>query len=173
MKRALIALGLVTVLAVPTGVLAKPNRTDKRHAKAECTALKKAAGRKNFANLQRTSRRRAYGLCVRRKSREEERERHAAHNAAVNECREETFTPGTQHGRPEEGEKRNAFGQCVAAKQHENKAALDAKDRQKVNAAKQCRTEQEDKAQFESEFGTERNAFGKCVSKRAREKNDS
>lgn len=183
MKRTLIAIGLVTALAVPAGVVAKPSK-DARNAKKECTALKRAAGAKNFASLMRTSKRKAFGKCVARKTREEKAERRASHNAAVNECRTETFTPGTQHGKPQAGEERNAFGQCVARKQHQNKAELDRQDKQRVNAARQCRAEQGD-ADFASQHGgksfadfygtnaNKRNAFGKCVSKKAREKNDT
>ena len=181
MKRALTALGMTAALLLPAGVTAKPSPTDERQAKNECAALKRASGPKNFANLMRTSKRKASGRCVKSKSREERSERRTAHNGAVIECKAERAQSDAEfaaaHGGKTfsefYGQRGRGIGQCVSRKRHEAKAAMDAKDRQRVNAARQCRTEQEDEQKFAEEFGTKRNAFGKCVSKRAREKSDS
>src|SRR5215208_6354492 len=119
LTRVLIAVGVIAALLVPATATAKVTRTDKQNAKKECKALRKAAGRTNFAQLMHTSKRKAYGLCVKRKSREESRERHNAHANAVKTC-QELRTDGTidDPGQPWFGQlnhnHNNAFGKCVS-----------------------------------------------------------
>jgi hypothetical protein len=183
LTRVLIAVGVIAALLVPTTTTAKVTRTDKHNAKKECTALRKAAGKSNFALLMHSSKRKAFGLCVKRKSREESRERQAAHTNAARTCRElQGTTPqsreafrnewGTNHN------KRNAFGKCVSHHARQNKDDMDDADQNKVNAARACREEQgttpQSREAFRNKWGTnhnKRNAFGKCVSSTAKSKN--
>jgi hypothetical protein len=184
-KRVLIAVGVIVALLVPLTAAAKVTKTDKHNAKVECKALRKAAGKTNFAALMYSSKRKAFGLCVKRKSREESRERQAAHTNAAKECREEQGTTdasreafrqkyGTNHN------KANAFGKCVSQHARENKDDMDDEDQNKVNAAKECREEQGTTSQsreaFRNKWGTnanKRNAFGKCVSSTAKSKHNN
>jgi hypothetical protein len=168
MKRVLIAVGVIAALLVPLTAAAKVTRADKQNAKAECKALRKAAGKTNFAALMHSSKRKAFGLCVRRKSREEARERQESHSLAVQFCREHTFIPGSDAMR-NNAPPRNEFGQCVANWQHEHKQQLDEHDQDRINAARQCRRDQrQGLAAFSAKWGTRRNAFGKCVSSTAK-----
>jgi hypothetical protein len=182
MKRVLIAVGVLAALLVPLTAAAKVTRADKHNAKAECKALSKAAGKANFAALMHSSKRKAYGLCVKRKSREEARERQAAHNLAVQQCREETFTPGSEEMRSD-SPPRNEFGQCVARKRHEAKEDMDGQDQERINAARACRAEQSEESfaddhgdkSFAEFYGTnhnDSNAFGKCVSSKAKSQHE-
>jgi hypothetical protein len=66
LTRVLIAVGVIAALLVPATTTAKVTRTDKHNAKKECKALRKAAAKTNFARLMHTSKRKAYGLCVKR-----------------------------------------------------------------------------------------------------------
>ena len=204
MKRLLIAaltLGLLLVPAIgASGVTGK----DKSNAARECRALKKAMGTENFRNEFGTNKNKhnAFGKCVSRKSREEAKERRSAKRNAAKDCKAErddpnfaashdgksfdefygTNDPGS-HGNGKAKGHGNAYGKCVSSKAKENKEAADAKDKNKVNAAKECKAEQKDAdfasshdgKSFDEFYGTnenDENAFGKCVSTKARAKND-
>ena len=179
-KRLMVAAGLVVALAAPQAAVAKPNQTDKRNAARECRAergttdsSREAFREKYGTNANKSN---AFGKCVSRRTREEHAERHAAKRQAQSECREERAALGREAFAEKYGtnrNKRNAFGKCVSGKAKQAKAEADAEDRDRVNAAKQCRAEQKaDPAKFAATYGTKRNAFGKCVSAKARAKND-
>lgn len=92
---------------------------------------------------------------------------------AAKECKALRIAMGAQNFAATYGtnaNKRNAFGKCVSRLSREEAAENRAA---RVNAAKQCRTEQEaDAAAFATKYGTGRhgrNAFGKCVSGKAKE----
>jgi hypothetical protein len=180
MTRVLIAVGVIAALLVPATATAKVTRTDKQNAKKECKALRKAAGKTNFARLMHTSKRKAYGLCVKRKSREESRERRASHSAAVEHCRDVWGIPGS----PEWFEKtapppRNEFGKCVSDEARKNKEDMDEHDQNVINAARHCRTEHANDLLTNPDWvnslnkNNKKNAFGKCVSWHARHKEHS
>jgi hypothetical protein len=177
MKRVLIAVGVMVALLVPLTAAAKVTKTDKHNARVECKALKKAAGKKNFARLMHTSKRNAFGKCVSKKAREESRERKEAHKNAAKECREERDNPpgpaafalkygtNTNH--------RNAFGKCVSQHARANKEDMDDHDDNVINAAKHCRLAHNsglsDNSDWDELINENRsNAFGKCVSWHAR-----
>jgi hypothetical protein len=199
MNRIWIACALLGLLAFPA-VAGAANRTDKRNAQKECRALKRAMGTEAFRNEFGTNRnkRNAFGKCVSRKTREEARERRAARRSAARECRAEQNDPnfaathggksfqefyGTNTRSRGKGRGRNAFGKCVSRKARENKTEADRQDKEKVNAAKACRAEQNDPnfaathggksfAEFYGTNANDRNAFGKCVSRKARAENE-
>jgi hypothetical protein len=186
MRRVLIAVGVIALLLVPFAATAKVTRTDKQNAKKECKALRKAAGKTNFARLMHSSKGKAYGLCVKRKSREESRERSQAHKNAVEQCREErdSWNPaahgnqsfkefyGTNHNDA------NYWGKCVSQHARENKEDMDDHDQDVINAAKHCRTEHAGDLLTNPDWVNslnkvnKRNAFGKCVSWHARHKGE-
>jgi hypothetical protein len=199
MKRLLIAalaLGLLLVPATGSAVTGK----DKSNAARECRALKKAMGTENFREAFGTNKNKhnAFGKCVSKKSREEARERRSAKRNAAKDCKAEQDDPnfaashdgktfdefyGTNTKSHGKGKGKNAFGKCVSSKAKENKEEADAKDKEKVNAAKACRAEQKDPdfatshdgKSFDEFYGTnenDENAFGKCVSGKAHAKND-
>src|SRR5215211_1998341 len=144
LTRVLIAVGVIVALLVPATAAAKVTRHDKQNAKKECKALRKAAGKTNFARLMHTSKRKAYGLCVKRKSREESRERHKAHANAVKTC-QELRADGTidDPGQPWfallNHNHKNAFGKCVSWNARQKKQDMDDHDQDVINAAKTCR----------------------------------
>lgn len=192
MRRILFVLGLLALALVPLAASAKVTKTDRQNARAECKALKRAAGSRNFAALMRTSRARAYGRCVARKSREEAQERADARKNAAKECKAEQSDPDFAashdgktfaqfYGTNANGS--NAYGKCVSQKARENKQQADEQDQERINAARACRAEQRDSdfasshggKSFREFYGTNRNgrnAFGKCVSKKAQSQND-
>jgi hypothetical protein len=187
MKRLLIAaltLGLLLVPAIgASGVTGK----DKSNAARECHALKKAMGTENFREAFGTNKNKhnAFGKCVSTKSREEAKERRAAKRKAKRQCEEasESKAGGNGHGKGHAKSHGRAFRECVSEKTKENKKKADKKDKEKVNAAKACKAEQDDPAfasghggkSFDEFYGTnanDQNSFGKCVSTKAHAKND-
>jgi hypothetical protein len=198
MKRLWMAIAVLGLLVVPAGSAGVTGK-DKENAARECRALKKAMGTENFRNEFGTNKnkRNAFGKCVSRKSREEARERRAAKRNAAKDCKAEQDDPNfaashdgksfdefyaTNTKSQGKGKGKNAFGKCVSSKAKENKSEADAKDKQKVNAAKECKAEQKDPdfasthdgKSFDEFYGrneNDENAFGKCVSGKAHAKN--
>jgi hypothetical protein len=198
MKRLWMAIAVVVLLVVPAGSAGVTGK-DKENAARECRALKESMGTGNFRDAFGTNKnkRNAFGKCVSRKSREEARERRAAKRNAAKDCKAEQKDPdfasthdgksfdefyGTNTKSHGKGKGKNAFGKCVSSKAKENKAEADQKDKQKVNAAKECKAEQKDPdfasshdgKSFDEFYGTndnDANAFGKCVSSKAHAKN--
>jgi hypothetical protein len=170
MTRVLVAVGAIAALLVPVTATANVTRTDQQNAKKECKALRKAAGKTNFARLMRTSKRKAYGLCVKRKS----RERHQAHANAVKTCRalihDELVDPSQPWFPQLNHNKSNAFGKCVSWNARKNKEDMDGHDQDVSNAVKTCcaltHDELVDPSQpwFPLLNHNKSNAFGKCVS---------
>jgi hypothetical protein len=196
MKRLVITGALAVALVVPAGALGAdpPSSSDVKNASKECKALRKAMGDENFRNMFGTGKkkRNAHGKCVSRKSREEQRERSEAAKNAAKECKAERSDPNfaASHGGKSFAEfygtnknGKNAYGKCVSKKAKENKQEADQQDSNTVNAARECRSEQNDPnfaqshdgksfAEFYGTNANDRNAFGKCVSQKARAKND-
>ena len=160
MKKTGFALALAAMLVVPSAAMAAPTKADSKAASKQCHAERAAAETKeNFLAIGDPDYK-SFGDCVSRGAREEAAERRRARGQAQQECRDQ-------------GLKGRAFGQCVREQAKANKAALDARDKNKVNAAKECRSQQEaDATAFGVAYGTGKNAFGKCVSQTARAKND-
>ena len=175
MKTILAAMGLALVLLIPTGATAKPDKSERDAAKAQCADErgKSKATRELFrVNYD------GFADCVGKKAAEEEAENGEAAKNAAQECKAERAAGPDAfketHGTNKNG--KNAFGKCVSGKASEKKAAMDAADAEKVaatkNAAKHCAAERAtDEAAFKAEYGTNkngRNAFGKCVSGKTR-----
>lgn len=184
MKLKLISCAALALAAFPAAAVAQtPDDGDRRNAARECRAERTAMGTENFNNTYGTNRndRNAFGKCVSRRARDEAREESQARSNASRDCRAEREDPNfaaTHGGQTFEqfygtGPRgRNAFGRCVSQKARANEQAADAADRERVNAARECRAEQRsDPAQFAADYGTRRNAFGRCVSQKARARN--
>ena len=159
MRKTVCTLALSAMLVVPSAATAAPTKADSKAASKQCHAERAAAGTKENFLAMGDPDYKNFGDCVSRGAKEEAAERNAARREARTECREQ-------------GLKGKAFADCVKEQTKANKAEADAKDKNKVNAAKTCREEQKDEAAFAAAYGTGKNAFGKCVSQTAREKND-
>jgi hypothetical protein len=174
MKTILAVTGLAALLVIPTGVVAKPDQSEKDAAKAACKEERgtSKATRKAFrANYD------GFADCVRQKAADEEAENEEAQKNAAQECKAERAADAQAfkdtYGTNKNGN--NAFGKCVSGKASEKKAAMDAADAQQVaetkSAAKWCASERKRLGgeAFAEEYGTNKNgknAFGKCVSRR-------
>jgi hypothetical protein len=159
MRKTGFAVALVAMLIVPSAAMAAPTKADTKAASKQCHDERTAAGTKeNFLAIGDPDYKN-FGDCVSRGAKEEAAERKAARKAAREACAAQNL-------------KGKEFAACVKAATKENKAAADAKDEDRVNAAKSCREQQGDAAAFAAAYGTGKNAFGKCVSKTARAKND-
>ena len=158
MKKTGFAIALAAMLVVPSAAMAAPTKADSKAASKQCHAERNAAPTKADFLAIGDPDYKNFGDCVKRGAKEEAAERKAARTAARAEC-EAAGLSG------------NEFAACVREKTKENKAEADAEDKQKVNAAKACRTEkQDDRATYDAEHGTGKNAFGKCVSAHAKAK---
>jgi hypothetical protein len=181
MTRAIAIAAALALLAVPTGAVAKPTKTDRANAAKECRAERGGtdATREAFRVKYGTNKnkRNAFGKCVSRRAHDEEQEGEAAQRNASKECKAERAELGNEAFAAKYGtgkSKRNAHGKCVSAKARELEAAADAEDKEQIearkNAAKTCAAEREEigREAFAEKYGTNesnRNAFGKCVSK--------
>ena len=155
MKKTGFAIALIAMLVMPGVAGAAPTKADSKAASKECHELRAAMGKENFRAQFGN-----FGKCVSKKAKEEAAERKAARKAAKAECKQQ-------------GLKGKAYADCVKQATAANKADADAKDKNKVNAAKTCREQQKgDPDGFATQWGTKKNAFGKCVSATARAKND-
>ncbi len=183
MKRIAMAAGLAAMLLVPASAAAGPTGKDRRNAARECRAERTAMGTENFVQKY-GGRRNAFGKCVSRGAREEQRERKVARKNAAKLCKAERAMPESEFRAANGGKSfaelygtnangRNAYGKCVSTKARLLKRQADERDRASRNAAQSCREEQRlDEEGFRQRYGTNRNrrnAFGKCVSQRARE----
>lgn len=172
------------MLALPAGAGAHPSSADRTNAAEECRAERGStdATREAFRTYYGTNKngRNAFGKCVSRHSKSEERQRKSAKSNAAKECKAEREELGREAFAVEYGTNKNgknAYGKCVSGKAKKKKAEADERDAKKSeerrNAAKECAAEREEmgRAAFNAEHGTnanKRNAFGKCVSKKAR-----
>ena len=175
MKTILAATGLALVLLVPTGATAKPDKSERDAAKAQCTTER---GDSKATRAAFRAKYDGFADCLGKKAADEEAENDEAARNAAQECKAERAADATAfkatYGTNKNG--KNAFGKCVSGKASEKKAAMDAADAQAVaetkNAAKQCAAERAaDRAAFREEYGTnknDKNAFGKCVSRKVR-----
>jgi membrane protein involved in colicin uptake len=175
MKTILAATGLALVLLVPTGAIAKPDKSEVDAARAQCKAERgKSKATREAFRLKYDG----FADCMGKKAAEEEAENEEAAENAAQECKAERAADSDAfketYGTNKNG--KNAFGRCVSGKASEKKAAMDAADAQEVaatkNAAKECAAERAaDGDAFKEEYGTNRNgrnAFGKCVSRKVR-----
>jgi membrane protein involved in colicin uptake len=175
MKTILAATGLALVLLVPTGAIAKPDKSERDAAKAQCTTER---GKSKATRAAFKAKYDGFADCVGKKAAEEEAENGEAQRNAAQECKAERTADPTafkdKYGTNKNG--KNAYGKCVSGKASEMKAAMDAADAQAVTetkkAAKECAAERAaDATAFKEEYGTNkngRNAFGKCVSRKVR-----
>jgi hypothetical protein len=188
MKRSIAAIAALTLLAIPTSAVAKPDQTDRTNAAQECRAERgdSAATREAFRVKYGTNAngRNAFGKCVSTRARDEQQEGQTAHSNASKECKAEAAQLGAEafaakYGSGKKG--RNAHGKCVSGKAKQLEAAADAEDREQIaarkSAAKTCAAERKliGETAFAEKYGTnknKRNAFGKCVSATAKAQQD-
>jgi len=183
-KRFLVA-GFVLALLAPATAAAKPNGTDKTNAARECKSERgtTAATREAFRVKYGTNKngKNAFGKCVSRRSKAEEKQREGAAANAAKECKAERAADANAFAEKygTNKNKRNAYGKCVSGKAKAKKDEADAADAKKIkarkSAAKECAAERKTigRAAFAEKYGTnknKRNAFGKCVSTAAKAK---
>jgi hypothetical protein len=164
--RKLIFLPLLAALIVPAWATAgSPSAGDRTNAAKQCATERQQMGTDAFKQLYGTNANKsnAFGKCVSQLAKQNQQDRS---NAAA-QCRSErSADPAAFAAKYGTGKNhKNAFGKCVSSKAKTTEAKqLHAT----VNAAKQCRTEQQaDPAAFKDKYGTnanKSNAFGKCVS---------
>jgi hypothetical protein len=167
------------LLALPaTAAAQEPSPENFKNAAKYCKALKKAAGDANFKAMFGGGKN-AYGKCVSKAARLDQKQESEAKSNASKQCKaEEAADPVAFKARYGTGKNgKNAHGKCVSQKAKENKAAADKAENEKVNAAETCRAEQKQNPQaFAEKYGTNennKNAFGKCVSKTAKANNQA
>ena len=176
----------ITTIAAVCGILVlpatapaqEPSPQNFKNAAKYCKALRAAAGDANFKAMFGGGKN-AYGKCVSKAARLDQKQESQAKTNASKQCKaEEAADPAafkTKYGTGKDG--KNAHGKCVSQKAKENKAAADKAENEKVNAAETCRAERkQDPAAFAGKYGTNennKNAFGKCVSKTAKANNQA
>ena len=162
MKKTLIALVAVALLAVPASAAAQHRGPLAKNAAKYCKSLRDQMG----ADLFRQSNgggKDAFGKCVSKRV----HELRAARRAAIRSCKQELQTQSHKNGN------RRSFRSCV---RQETRATTSDDDEAVLNAAKTCAAERDqDPAAFTDRYGTnvnKRNAFGKCVSQHADDQGD-
>ena len=184
MRKLLVIAAVLAVAIVPAvASAADPSPSDFKNAAKYCKALKAASG-SSFASMFGTKKN-AYGKCVsstaKKEAAKDEKQEDTAKTNAAKECKAERDDAGFAdahggktfeqfYGTNKNG--KNAYGKCVSTKAKQKKADADAKDKAKqkdlVNAAKQCKAaKKDDPDAFADAYGSKRNAFGKCVSRTA------
>jgi hypothetical protein len=177
---------LAGALAVPASAVAEePSQANFKNAAKYCKALKASAGDANFKAMF-GGKSNAYGKCVSKAAKRDAAQEDQAKTNASKQCKAEAAADPaafkTKYGTGKNGS--NAHGKCVSQKAKENKAAADKQEKQDVNSAKECRTEQKQSPEefkaahggktFTEFYGTNengKNAFGKCVSSKSKAKN--
>lgn len=194
MKRALVAGAALALAVTPAGAAAKPTKADRSNAAQECrfergsTAATREAFRVKYGTGKKGKN--AFGKCVSRRARSEERQRSGAQTNAAKECKAErdanplafAVKYGTNVNYPNP-RNNNAFGKCVSGKAKAKEQAADVGDFRQIvarqNAARQCATLRRTmgRTAFTARYGTgagkRRNAFGKCVSAKAKAQRNS
>jgi hypothetical protein len=176
---------LAAAIAPAAASAADPSPSDFKNAAKYCKALKKASG-SSFASMFGTKKN-AYGKCVsstaKKQATEDDKQAKAAKTNAAKECKAERSDPGFAaahdgktfeqfYGTNKNG--KNAYGKCVSTKAKAKKGEADDEDsaeqKDRVNAAKQCKAaKKDDPDAFADKYGSKRNAFGKCVSRTAKQ----
>ena len=193
----------ITVVAVLCGALAipasagaeEPSPANFKNAAKYCKALRTAAGDANFKAMF-GGKSNAYGKCVSKAAKRDQKQEATAKSNASKECKAEAAqnpdefkaahggkTFAEFYGTGKKGS--NAHGKCVSQKAKQNKAEADKQEKEDVNSAEACRAEQKQNADefkaahggktFAEFYGTNegnKNAFGKCVSTKSKAKND-
>ena len=163
--------------AAPAMALAdsgSPSPSARSAAEKQCRQQRTAMGSAVFAQTYGTNQNRsnAFGKCVSHRSSQNASDEQTAQQNAAKACRAEQSDPNfaaNHNGKSFDAfhgtNSHNAFGKCVSGKA---KAKSAKQVHATINAAKQCRAEQQaDPAAFKDHYGTnanKSNAFGKCVS---------
>jgi hypothetical protein len=164
MKKLIIGVTALAVLALPVGATAELSPSNYKNASKFCKALRADMGVDKFrATFAPTKKKNAHGKCVSKQARAEDKR----HDDAVKQCKAEREVNETLFQKSYgTGKGKNAFGKCVSQKK---KAEAEDDHDAIVNAAKQCKAlRTNERAAFDEKYGTRRNAFGKCVSSTAK-----
>jgi hypothetical protein len=186
-KKLLATAVAVSALAAPTAAQAQtPTSTDQKNAAKQCKAMRQAAGSAELfraslptAITGKVTVKNAYGKCVSFYAKDEAEERSTAQKQAVRNCKAEREAATTDAQKAAFAQKygaRNtssAYGKCVSQSAKANKAEEDQEDADRVNAAKQCKTERGTTSQSRADFARKYRNFGKCVSQKAHEANEA
>ena len=186
---------LACALAVPSTAAAEdPSPTNFKNAAKYCKALRAAAGDANFKAMF-GGKSNAYGKCVSKAAKRDQKQETTARSNASKECKAEAAQNPDEFKAAHNGEtfaefygtgnNKNAHGKCVSQKAKANKAEADKQEKEDVNSAQACRAEQKQNPDefkaahggktFAEFYGTNegnKNAFGKCVSSKSKAKND-
>jgi hypothetical protein len=184
MKKALLIVTAGALLLAPPAAVAKPTKTDRENAAKECKAERGTTDATREAFRQRygtnKNKKNAFGKCVSRRAKNEEREGEQAKKNASKECKAEREALGKDAFNEKYGtnkNKKNAHGKCVSGKAKAKEKAADEADLKRIKArkraAKACAAEREEigREAFREKYGTnknKKNAFGKCVSQKAK-----
>ena len=181
MKKLLIALSVAALAPAGVAQAQTPTPTDTQNAAKHCKQLRTASG--NAAAFTsavdalvtgKVTQKNAYGKCVSHFAKDEATERSSAQKQAVTACkaeREAAQSPeqkaafAAKYGAKNEN---SAYGKCVSKAAKAQKDEADEADQQKVNAAKQCKTERGTTEQSQKAFDAKYRNFGKCVSEKAK-----
>src|SRR5918992_1669649 len=115
MKTILAATGLALVLLVPTGAIAKPDKSERDAAKAQCVSERgKSKATRELFRLKYDG----FADCMGKKAADEEAENEEAAKNAAKQCSAERDADEAAfkaaYGTNKNG--RNAFGKCVSSK---------------------------------------------------------
>ncbi len=164
--RKLVFFALVAAFVVPAAAIAgSPSAGDKTNASKQCASERQQMGGDVFKQTYGTNatKSNAFGKCVSKLAQQNEQDRSNAASQCRSERSDDPAAFKTKYGTGKNGA--NAFGKCVSSKA---KTAEAKQVNATVNAAKQCRAEQQaDPTAFKNQYGTnanKSNAFGKCVS---------
>jgi hypothetical protein len=202
MKKLLSAVCAAGMVAAVTGtaIADTPTSTETSNAAKYCKALRTSSGSpeafaeavKVVVGAKKVTVKNAYGKCVSKQAKNNAKDDKQARTNAAKDCKAERAqsdadfgashggkTFAQQYGTGKKG--KNAYGNCVSLKAHQNKQAAAQKNKDELNAAKQCKAE---KAQSDADFGAShggktfaqqygsnqngKNAFGRCVSSKAK-----
>jgi hypothetical protein len=187
---------LSAALAVPsTAAAEEPSPANYKNAAKYCKALRAASGDANFKAMF-GGKSNAYGKCVSKAARRDQKQEDTAKTNAAKQCKaEQAQNPDefkAAHGGKTfaefygTGNGKNAYGKCVSQKAKANKTEADKQEKEDVNSAEECRAEQKQNPDefkaahggktFTEFYGTNengKNAFGKCVSSKSKAKNES
>jgi Mg-chelatase subunit ChlI len=177
-RLSLITAALATALTLTAVAGAtQPSQTNEKNAAKYCKALRASAGKDNFKAMF-GGKKNAYGKCVSRAAKKDQKQEQTAKTNAAQQCKAEQGQDpqafSQKYGTNKNG--KNAYGKCVSQHAKQNKAAADQTDQNDVDAAKECRAEQsQDPQAFSQKYGTnanKKNAFGKCVSQKSDQKDE-
>ena len=187
MKKLLTLVAVGALVAPATAAQAQtPTSQDSKNAAKFCKQLRTSSGSaESFRSAVdavvsgKVTTKNAYGKCVSHYAKDEAKERTSAQKQAVADCKAEREAAVTEEQKAAFATKygakntSSAYGKCVSQKAKTNKTEADEQDQERVNAAKECKTERGTTTESREAFAEKYANFGKCVSQKARAKSNS